>query len=85
MRRCLRLVSVIGLLLALSAETVVAQPTGTIAITDDRGVRVEVPAIPQRIAAISYLGVDVALALGVMPVATTYMAPGRDPDFMLGL
>lgn len=85
MRRCLRLVSVIGLLLALSAETVVAQPTGTIAITDDRGVRVEVPANPQRIAAISYLGVDVALALGVMPVATTYMAPGRDPDFLLGL
>ncbi|MBN9530692.1 MAG: ABC transporter substrate-binding protein [Alphaproteobacteria bacterium] len=85
MRRCLRLVSVVGLLLAFSAGSAVAQPARTMSITDDRGVRVEVPVNPQRIAAISYLGVDVALALGVMPVATTYMAPGRDPDFLLGL
>jgi iron complex transport system substrate-binding protein len=85
MRRCLRLFSIAGLLLAFSAASAMAQPARTMSITDDRGVRVEVPVNPQRIAAISYLGVDVALALGVMPVATTYMAPGRDPDFLLGL
>ncbi len=85
MRRCLRLVSVVGLLLAFFAASAMAQPARTMSITDDRGVRVEVPVNPQRIAAISYLGVDVALALGIMPVATTYMAPGRDPDFLLGL
>ncbi|MBB4000704.1 ABC transporter substrate-binding protein [Aureimonas pseudogalii] len=59
----------------------------TIPVNDDRGVSVEAPADPQRIAAISYLAVDVGLALGVEPerFAVTYMTKGRDPDFLLGL
>ncbi|WP_246161699.1 ABC transporter substrate-binding protein [Segnochrobactrum spirostomi] len=69
----------------LSSGSVMAQDGKTVSITDDRGVVVVVPENPQRIAAISYLGVDVALALGIKPVATTYMTAGRQPDFLLGL
>ncbi|OWV78248.1 ferrichrome ABC transporter substrate-binding protein [Rhizobium sp. R635] len=54
-------------------------------IIDDRGVTVEVPAQPKRIASISYFADDVALALGIKPVASTYMTSGREPDFLLGL
>lgn len=56
-----------------------------ISITDDRGVVVEVPTTPERIASISYFATDVALALGIKPVATTYMVADRHPDFLLGL
>lgn len=58
-----------------------------IPITDDRGVTVEVPVTPQSVAAVSYLAVDVGLALGVAPrhFAVTYMTKGRNPDFLLGL
>lgn len=62
-----------------------AGPARALTVTDGAGARVEVPDHPQRLAAISYLGVDVALALGIMPVATTYMTAGRHPDFLLGL
>lgn len=57
----------------------------TLSIVDDRGTTIEVPANPKRIASISYFATDVAFALGVKPVATTYMAAGREPDFLLGL
>lgn len=53
-----------------------------LSFVDDRGVAVAVPANPQRIAGISYFAADVALALGVKPVATTYMVEGRNPDFL---
>ncbi len=43
------------------------------------------PVKPQRIAAISFFATDVALALGIMPVATTYMVSERYPDYLLGL
>ncbi len=33
----------------------------------------------------SYFAVDAGLALGVKPVATTYMVGGREPDYLLGL
>lgn len=54
-------------------------------IKDDRGVEVQFAATPKRVAAVSYLGVDLALALGIKPVATTYMKAGREPDFLLGM
>ncbi|SDA93779.1 iron complex transport system substrate-binding protein [Sinorhizobium sp. NFACC03] len=54
-------------------------------VTDDRGVTVEFPAQPKRIASISYFADDVALALGIMPVASTYMVADRPPEFLLGL
>ncbi len=56
-----------------------------VSIVDDRGVTVEVPAQPKRIASISYFADDVALALGIKPVASTYMTAGREPAFLLGL
>ncbi|ANL66363.1 iron-siderophore ABC transporter substrate-binding protein [Rhizobium phaseoli] len=56
-----------------------------VSIVDDRGVTVEVPAQPKRIASISYFADDVALALGIKPVASTYMTAGREPGFLLGL
>lgn len=54
-------------------------------VIDDRGVEVQVPAQPKRIASISYFADDVALALGIKPVASTYMVDGRPPEFLLGL
>lgn len=54
-------------------------------VTDDRGVEVAVPTEPKRIASISFFADDLALALGIKPVASTYMVEGRPPEFLLGL
>ncbi|MGY5811261.1 ABC transporter substrate-binding protein [Rhizobium sp. LEGMi198b] len=62
-----------------------AEEKQTLSIVDDRGVTVQAPVNPKRIASVSYLAVDVALALGIKPVATTYMTAGREPDYLLGL
>jgi iron complex transport system substrate-binding protein len=70
---------------ATAAGPAAAHDAKPLSILDDRNVTVEVPANPQRIAAISYLAVDVAFALGIKPIATTYMMPGRNPDFLGGL
>jgi iron complex transport system substrate-binding protein len=69
----------------LAATPTLAQDAKTLSIVDDRGVTVEVPVKPKRIASISYFAADVALALGIKPVAVTYMTAGREPDFLLGL
>lgn len=84
-RRVLSLCSVMGLSAIMLAGPVHADGEKTMSVRDDRGVNVEVLSGPQRIAAVSYLAVDVALALGIKPVATTYMMAGRHPDFLLGL
>lgn len=84
-RRLTRILTLCGLIAAIAFGPAVANDKQTIAVVDDRGVTVHVPVDPQRIAGISYLAADVALALGIMPVATTYMTAGRDPDFLLGL
>lgn len=57
----------------------------SIAIQDERGVSVTLPGVPKKIASISYFAADVALTLGIMPVAVTWMTPGREPEFLLGL
>ncbi|MTH97305.1 ABC transporter substrate-binding protein [Roseibium sp. RKSG952] len=57
---------------------------GSRSIIDDRGVEVEVPDAPKRLASLSYFATDVALALGIQPVATSYMVANRHPDFLLG-
>ncbi|MFK0161228.1 ABC transporter substrate-binding protein [Rhizobium sp. NPDC090279] len=80
-----KLASMFGLLALLVAGTAAAEDAKTVSVTDDRGVKVEVPVQPKRIAAISYFADDVALALGIKPVASTYMTAGRQPDFLLGL
>ncbi len=79
------IVTLFGLLAVIVTGPIRAQDAKTLAITDDRGVEVEVPAQPKRIASISYFADDVALALGIKPVASTYMTAGREPDFLLGL
>nr|WP_046120972.1 ABC transporter substrate-binding protein [Ensifer aridi] len=68
--------------LIMSAAPVLADENKTLSLVDDRGVAVEVPASPTRIASISYFAADVALALGVKPIASTYMVQGRNPDFL---
>ncbi|PYB77561.1 ABC transporter substrate-binding protein [Rhizobium wuzhouense] len=78
----------IGLTLTLclaGAGTGHAEDAKTRTFTDERGVTVQVPAHPQRIASISFFATDVALALGLKPVATTYMVADRHPDYLLGL
>ncbi len=77
--------TLISLLSAMVSAPVFAEDGKTFSVTDDRGVTVEVPVQPKRIAAISYFADDVALALGIKPVASTYMTKGREPDFLLGL
>jgi iron complex transport system substrate-binding protein len=80
-----RTLILLGLMTATAAGPAAAHDAKPLSILDDRNVTVEVPANPQRIAAISYLAVDVAFALGIKPIATTYMMPGRNPDFLGGL
>lgn len=70
-------------ILVAFAPTVVSAET--MAIVDARNETVQVPVAPKRIASVSFFAVDVALALGEMPVATTYMAPDREPDYLMGL
>ncbi|NZD61943.1 ABC transporter substrate-binding protein [Rhizobium sp. WYCCWR 11290] len=77
--------SALGLSAILMAGAAQAEEGKKVLIVDDRGVTVEVPAQPQRIASISYFADDVALALGIKPVASTYMTARREPDFLLGL
>lgn len=77
--------TLISLLSAMVSAPVFAEDGKTFSVTDDRGVTVEVPVQPKRIAAISYFADDVALALGIKPVASTYMTKGREPDFLFGL
>lgn len=75
----------IGMVAALAVGSARADDAPTRSVVDARGVSVQVPAKPQRVASISYLAADVALAVGVTPVATTYMTAGREPDYLLGL
>ncbi|SFJ41994.1 iron complex transport system substrate-binding protein [Phyllobacterium sp. CL33Tsu] len=75
----------LGIAALLASGSAFAADPGKVSIVDDRGVTVEVPAQPKRIASISYFADDIALALGVKPVASTYMTAGREPDFLLGL
>jgi iron complex transport system substrate-binding protein len=62
-----------------------AEDLKTRTFTDERGIAVQVPAHPERVAAVSFFATDVALALGMKPVATTYIVADRHPDYLLGL
>ncbi|MBX5131515.1 ABC transporter substrate-binding protein [Rhizobium lentis] len=77
--------SALGLSAMLVAGAAPADDGKKVSVVDDRGVTVEVPAQPKRLASISYFADDVALALGIKPVASTYMTKGREPEFLLGL
>lgn len=75
---------VLAVTLAAIAAPALAQDA-TQKVVDDRGIEVVIPAQPKRIASISFFADDVALALGIKPVASTYMVDGRPPEFLLGL
>ncbi|MCA1407346.1 ABC transporter substrate-binding protein [Ensifer sp. IC3342] len=80
-----KIATLFGFLAVLAAGTAQAEDGKTVTVKDDRGVEVKVPVQPKRIASISYFADDVALALGIKPVASTYMVADRAPDFLLGL
>lgn len=73
--------ALLSLFVTTSAQAGLQKP---ITITDDRGKEITFPKPPEKIAAISYLAVDLALALGIQPVATTYMMQDRQPDYLMG-
>jgi len=75
--------SLMAIGLVFNAST--APAAEKITILDDRGVAVEVQTEPARIAAISYNAADMALALGIMPTASTYMKQDKHPHYLLGL
>lgn len=75
----------LALVLSSLSHSSLAQDAKTVSITDLKGATVEVPAEPKRLATVSFFGVDTALALGVKPIATTYMTAGRHPEYLLGL
>ena len=69
--------------LGLSLMFTAPAEAGPISVIDDRGVVVTVEQEPKKIAAISYFAADTALALGLQPVASTYMIEDRNPDYLL--
>ncbi|AOJ03728.1 MULTISPECIES: ABC transporter substrate-binding protein [Burkholderia] len=60
-----------------------AAPGKPFSVVDDRGAMLRFEAAPSRLAAISYFGADTALALGVQPVASTFLVRGRRPAYLL--
>jgi iron complex transport system substrate-binding protein len=53
-------------------------------VKDDRGKTLTFTNTPRRIATVSYFGADTALALGIKPVASTYLVRGRAPAYLCG-
>lgn len=53
-------------------------------IVDDRGRTLILGRQPQRLATISYFGADTGLALGIKPVASTFLVRGRAPAYLCG-
>ncbi|OMG73139.1 ABC transporter substrate-binding protein [Burkholderia ubonensis] len=60
-----------------------AAPAAPYSVVDDRGVTLRFDTAPRRIATISYFGADTALALGVQPVASTFLVRSRRPAYLL--
>lgn len=52
-------------------------------VVDDRGATLRFDVAPSRLATVSYFGADAALALGVQPVASTFLVRGRRPAYLL--
>ncbi|MFK4826128.1 ABC transporter substrate-binding protein [Paenochrobactrum sp. BZR 588] len=77
----LALAAITSIVVATAAHANIERP---VTITDDRGVNITFRRQPERLAAVSYLGVDIAFALGIQPVATTYMEKGREPEYLMG-
>lgn len=52
-------------------------------VLDDRGATLRFDRVPSRLATVSYFGADTALALGVQPVASTFLVRARRPAYLL--
>ena len=69
-------------LIAASLALIATQALAEVRIQDDRSKTITIAAKANRVATISFFGADVALAVGARPVATTFMVPGRNPDYL---
>ncbi len=74
-----KLMSFAAATLFATVGAVFAEPLGVI---DDRGEPVTLPAPATKVAAVSLFGADLATALGVDVVATTYLSKGKLPTFL---
>ncbi|MGU7773860.1 ABC transporter substrate-binding protein [Burkholderia sp. MR1-5-21] len=79
----------LALALPASLASVLARPVrateqaAPYSVIDDRGVTLRFGTAPRRVATISTFGADTALALGVQPVASTFLVRGRRPAYLL--
>ena len=67
MRKYSKLIPLLVISTFLMVPAAFSEEPKTLSVIDDRGGTVDVPASPERIASISYLATDVALALGIKP------------------
>ena len=74
-----KLMSFAAATLFATVGAVFAEPLGVI---DDRGEPVNLPAPATKVASVSLFGADLATALGVEVVATTYLSKGKLPAFL---
>ncbi|NTX28888.1 ABC transporter substrate-binding protein [Burkholderia pyrrocinia] len=80
---------VLSLSLPASLASLLARPVRAAvrqtpySVVDDRGATQRFDTAPSRLAAISYFGADTALALGVQPIASTFLVRGRRPAYLL--
>ncbi len=73
-------------LASLLSRKVYAAPqirVGPYSVLDDRGATLRFDVAPSRLATVSYFGADTALALGVQPVASTFLVRSRRPGYLL--
>ncbi|KVW79733.1 ABC transporter substrate-binding protein [Burkholderia ubonensis] len=82
-RRTLTLALPASLASVLARPVRAAAQTAPYSVVDDRGVMLRFATEPNRLATISYFGADTALALGVQPIASTFLVRGRRPAYLL--
>ncbi|RDK03299.1 ABC transporter substrate-binding protein [Paraburkholderia lacunae] len=82
-RRALALALPASLASVLARPVRAAAPATPYSVVDDRGVTLRFGTTPGRVATISYFGADTALALGVQPIASTFLVRGRRPAYLL--
>ncbi|MBN3821732.1 ABC transporter substrate-binding protein, partial [Paraburkholderia sp. Se-20369] len=82
-RRALTLALPASLASVLARPVRAAAQVAPYSVVDDRGVTLRFDTTPHRLATISYFGADTALALGMRPVASTFLVRGRRPAYLL--
>ncbi|WP_063534124.1 ABC transporter substrate-binding protein [Burkholderia sp. MSMB1589WGS] len=82
-RRALSFALLASLATGLARPVRAASVARPYSVVDDRGVTLHFDTAPSRLAAISYFGADTALALGVQPIASTFLVRNRRPAHLL--